>query len=83
MPRFRLLAPHWLEVSGVPQLVEAGVEVDTSQLPPHFVPSPKMAALDGTALTTLALECQRIRRVARSPDIPGYGHRDGFSRAED
>ena len=84
MARFRLLAPHWLERSGVPQLVEVGVEIDTSELPDHFVPSPRMAALDGSALEALVRTCQNIRRSARGQrDIPGYGHIDQWSRPED
>jgi hypothetical protein len=77
------LAPHALEVEGVPQLVEAGAEVDSAQLPAHFQPSPKMAALDGDGLVALVRVCQGIRRAARGQrDIPGYGHIDQFSRPE-
>jgi hypothetical protein len=84
MARFRLLTDHWLEISGVPQLVEAGAEINTTELPGHFLPSPKMAALDGDALTALVLVCQGIRRAAgRHRDVAGFGHVDNWSRAED
>jgi hypothetical protein len=83
MARFRLTAAHWLERGGVPQYCERGTEVDTAELPDHFVPTPHMAALDGDALTALVLECQRIRRTARGrPDVPAFGHINEWSRAE-
>ena len=83
MARFKLLVPHWLEVSGVPQLVAAGVEIDSATLPAHFQPSPRMTALDGEALEVLVRICQNIRRSARGQrDIPGYGHIDQWSREE-
>jgi hypothetical protein len=81
--RFRLTAPHWLEVSGVAQLIEAGAEIDTAELPDHFQPTPEMRALDGAALAALAEVCQHIRRTAADVNIPGFGHVDTWSRAEE
>jgi hypothetical protein len=76
MPRFRLTAPHWLERSGVAQLVEANVEIDTSELPAHFQPSPHaMIGLDPDARAMLFEVAARVRHYnQRKPNISGIGH---------
>jgi hypothetical protein len=76
MAKFKLTAPHWLERSGVAQFAEAGVEIDTSELPAHFLPSPHaMVPLDPVARGMLLQVAARIRHHnQRNPNISGIGH---------
>jgi hypothetical protein len=76
MAKFKLTAPHWFERGGVPQLVEAGVTIDTAELPAHFLPSPHaMVPLDPVARGMLLTVAARIRHYnQRTPNISGIGH---------
>jgi hypothetical protein len=77
--RFRLLTDHWLEVSGVAQLLGANTEIDTAELPPSFRPSPHMQSLDPQARALLFEVAAEIRNAnRRNPNIAGVGHREAL-----
>jgi hypothetical protein len=75
MARFRLLRPHVLERGAQRILVqlEAGTEIDTSEMPAHFRPSPLMAPLDEEAGAMLAEVIAFIRANAGTVSVPVVG----------
>jgi hypothetical protein len=83
MARFRLNAPHILELAGTPVYCEPGREIDTSEMPSHFRPSPLMEPLDPEAEAMWHEVIARIRaanpgtRLASVPVIGSMHHLPG------
>jgi hypothetical protein len=76
MARFRLLAPHYLEI-GYPQqrmpvLCDAGTEIDSASMPPWWKPSPAVEPLDNEAMAMLKEVCDAAR-AANPGSVPGFG----------
>lgn len=80
--RFRLTAPHHLEVGPhrIPTLVEAGTVIDTADLPAHFRPSPAMEPLDDEAYAAVKAVCDAARAYQGHPhgvhgagSVPAFG----------
>ena len=74
MARYRLTAPHFVNrANGIPAYLEAGVVIDSLEMPPHWVPTPLMIPLDAVAEADHA----RVTREAireNGPSISGIGH---------
>jgi hypothetical protein len=78
MARFRLATAHALEFGAQRTLIycEPGREIDTAEMPGHFVPSPLMEPLDHEAETMWRDAIDHIRRAhpgARLCAVPVIG----------
>jgi hypothetical protein len=65
MARFRLLQPHDLNTINGPGRFEAGTEIESSAHP-SFSCSVFMEPLDLAAAAMLKVECDRLRKEAKS-----------------
>ena len=74
MARYRLSSPHFVTRSnGIPAYLEAGVEIDSLEMPPHWVPTPLMQPLDADAEAEHA-KVMRAAVIENGPAISGLGN---------